>query len=52
MAYIVKYIKDFSDIQQIKQVCCSCTAKGYHLQVFSTTENRTDVTLPDTQFFF
>lgn len=52
MAYIVKYIKDFSDIQQIKQVCCSCTSKGYRLQVFSTTENRTDITLPDTQFFF
>ena len=39
MAYIVKYIKDFSDRELVKQSCDRELALGYKVMVFSHTAN-------------
>lgn len=52
MAYIVKYIRDFSDVERIKQVCLDCTAKGYKIKVFSPAANHVEMAVQDTEFFF
>lgn len=52
MAYIVKYIKDFSDINKIKSVCRQDIMLGYKVAVFSKEENQCDINIENAQFFF
>lgn len=52
MAYIVKYIKDFSDRELVKQSCDRELALGYKVMVFSHTDNACGIEIENVAFVF
>ena len=52
MAYIVKYIKDFSDRELVKQSCDRELALGYKVMVFSHTANACGIEIENVAFVF
>ena len=52
MPYSVKYIKNFSDTEKIKQVCGKDISLGYKVVVFSEEENRCSIEMQDVSFVF
>ena len=52
MAYIVKYINDFSDKELIKQACNRELALGYKIMVFSHTDNTCGIKMENVDFVF
>lgn len=52
MAYIVKYIKDFSDIKAIKKCCEKELQLGYKIRVFSAEENACAAEMENVEFVF
>ncbi len=52
MAYIVKYIKDFSDRELVKQSCDRELALGYKIMVFSHTDNACGIEIENVAFVF
>ena len=52
MAYIVKYIKDFSDTELIKQACRRELGLGYKVMVFSHAENTCGLEMENVAFVF
>lgn len=52
MAYIVKFIKDFSDKAKINSVCLKDVSLGYKVMVFSDCANKCDLQVENTTFTF
>jgi len=52
MAYIVKYIKDFSDTELVKQACSRELRLGYKIMVFSHTDNTCGLEMENVAFVF
>lgn len=52
MAYIVKYIKDFSDTALVKQACSRELQLGYKVLVYSHSHNSCDLQLENVEFVF
>ena len=52
MAYVVKYIKDFSDTTKIEKVCLRDVSLGYKVMVFSDCEARCGLQVENTTFTF
>ena len=52
MAYIVKYIKDFSDTGLVRQACSRELGLGYKIMVFSHTDNSCGMEMENVAFVF
>ena len=52
MAYIVKYIKDFSNSEKIEQICLKDISLGYKVMVFSDCASKCDLQVENTTFTF
>ena len=50
MAYIVKYIKEFTDHDKIKAVCAKDTALGYKVKVFASPKKQCDISMDNVTF--
>lgn len=50
MAYIVKYIKEFTDHNRIKAVCAKDTALGYKVKVFASPKKQCDIAMENVTF--
>ncbi len=50
MAYIVQYIKNFSDKEKIRCLCEKYTSSLYKLKVFTHIENKCDFNIKDVEF--
>ena len=50
MAYIVQYIKDFSNADNVRAVCEKYTKLAYKVKVFTHSENRCDLALENVDF--
>ena len=50
MAYIVKYIKEFTDHEKIKAVCAKDVALGYKVKVFASPKKQCDICMDNVTF--
>ena len=50
MAYIVQYIKDFSDLEKVRAVCEKYTKLAYKVKVFAHSKNVCDICIQDVTF--
>ena len=50
MAYIVKYIKEFTDHEKIKAVCAKDVALGYKVKVFASPKKQCDISMDNVTF--
>ena len=50
MAYIVKYIKEFTDHDKIKAVCAEDIARGYKVKVFASPKKQCDIAMENVTF--
>lgn len=50
MAYIVQYIKDFSDMDKVRTVCEKYTALAYKVKVFTHSKNFSDLKIENVTF--
>ena len=50
MAYIVKYIKEFTDHDKIKAACAKDVALGYKVKVFASPKKQCDISMDNVTF--